>query len=163
MSTSASDQQHTSAEPEKHTFWTLPTTIEAVPVMPDRYTKPSELSPEKMKGKESDPSRMGVYVCLLDDKPHLHPSLHALHKHRLTIHGIPLPLDPANDLPVPQPSNNDTNFSAESRQEDVVMSPSSPSAGSGQQVGGQPEKAEWLMWKFSEEEANRRKSYLPLA
>ena len=35
----------------------------------------------------------------ISDRPHLHPNLAALHKHRLVAHSIPLPLDPNNDLP----------------------------------------------------------------
>jgi hypothetical protein len=103
-----------------------------------------------MVGKETEPSRMGIYICLLDgkflaflpehslegrkweaeilDRPHLHPNLAALHKHRLVVHSIPLPLDPNVDLPMTK--------------------------GEGE---------EWLTWKYSEEEETRRKAYLPLA
>lgn len=34
------------------------------------------------------------------ERPHLHPNLAALHKHRLAAHGIPLPADPQSDLPL---------------------------------------------------------------
>ncbi|WVW84515.1 hypothetical protein I302_106549 [Kwoniella bestiolae CBS 10118] len=140
------------SEPTNQTYWALPNTIEPVQVLPDRHTKADAAGVENMKGKESDPSRMGVYVCLLDDRPHLHPSLLSLHKHRLNIHKIPLPPDPTNDLPTSQSAATTQTV----QDEDITMS-SSP-------VPLETEtKAEWIMWKFTEEEENRRKSYLPLA
>ena len=36
----------------------------------------------------------------ISDRPHLHPNLAALHKHRLVAHSITLPPDPNVDLPV---------------------------------------------------------------
>ena len=36
---------------------------------------------------------MGIWLCLKDDRAHLHPSLLALHKHRLAAHGIPIPAE----------------------------------------------------------------------
>jgi len=93
---------------------------------------------------------MGIFVCLLDGKsalsriyaeadtaerPHLHPNLAALHKHRLVAHSIPLPLDPNNDLPKSQMTVTEEK---EVRQE-------------------------WFTWKYSEEEELRRKAYLPLS
>lgn len=59
---------------------------------------------------------MGIFICLLDgkcrpaapastvqlttpDRPHLHPSLHALHAHRLRAHELASPPDPVHDLP----------------------------------------------------------------
>ena len=56
---------------------------------------------------------MSIYLCLLDgeshptalekltpaDRPHLHPSLGALHKHRLHAHSIPLPTNPTMSPP----------------------------------------------------------------
>jgi hypothetical protein len=87
----------------------------------------------------------GVYVCgqktreidelTVVDRPHLHPNLAALHKHRLVVHSIPSPLNPNTDLPSPQGSHNDTK---------------------GEQ------KQEWFTWKYSEEEELRRRAYLPL-
>lgn len=49
---------------------------------------------------------MGIFLCLLDgarvagieltpDRPHLHPSLAALNAHRLRVHQLPAPADPA--------------------------------------------------------------------
>jgi hypothetical protein len=67
------------------------------------------------------------------ERPHLHPNLAALHKHRLVVHSIPLPSDPSNDLP------------------------------SAQVTEGKVLKQEWFTWKYSEEEESRRKAYLPLA
>jgi len=93
---------------------------------------------------------MGIYICLLDgmlafpiiinsgrygrcaeilDRPHLHPNLAALHKHRLVVHSIPLPADPSVDLPMTTVKEGE----------------------------------EWLTWKYSDEEEQRRKAYLPLA
>ncbi|WWD18353.1 hypothetical protein CI109_102803 [Kwoniella shandongensis] len=90
-------------------LWNLPSTIPARQVLPDRHKSKTALT--EQKGKESDPGRMAIWVCLLDDRPHLHPSLLALHKHRHNVHSIPLPPDPSTDLPgtlprlVPVPSN----------------------------------------------------------
>ncbi|OCF73083.1 hypothetical protein I204_06313 [Kwoniella mangroviensis CBS 8886] len=141
-------------------YWNLPDIIAPIQVLPDRYTKPADAQVDNLKGKESDPSRMGVFVCLLDDKPHLHPSLISLHKHRLNIHHIPLPPDPSNDLPIPQ--SIPTPHSAEPPQtdEDISMTSTSPIPTTQQKL---ETPVEWFMWKFSEEEENRRKSYLPLA
>lgn len=69
------------------------------------------------------------------ERPHLHPTLTALHKHRLAAHGIPLPTDTAHDLPVQTVMDDDMG------------------------TGGK----EWMSWKFSAEEEARRKAYLPLA
>ncbi|TXT13429.1 hypothetical protein VHUM_00796 [Vanrija humicola] len=38
---------------------------------------------------------MGIFLCLLDDRPHLHPSLAALNAHRLRVHQLPAPADPS--------------------------------------------------------------------
>ncbi|WRT67656.1 uncharacterized protein IL334_004628 [Kwoniella shivajii] len=166
---------------EVKTYWSLPNTIEPVEVLPDRYTKSSQLLPDNMKGKESDPGRMGIYVCLLDDKPHLHPSLSALHKHRYNIHRIPIPPDPTNDLPIaqpqlqPKPKPDSLSSSVDEMGDSGVTDPSGdiqmspppplPSFVINQDVStsGMENRAEWFMWKFSEEELLRRKSYLPLA
>jgi hypothetical protein len=67
------------------------------------------------------------------ERPHLHPNLAALHKHRLVVHSIPLPLDPSNDLTISQVTE------------------------------GNEARQEWFTWKYSEEEELRRKAYLPLA
>lgn len=40
------------------------------------------------------------WTANVPERPHLHPNLAALHKHRLVAHSIPLPLDPNNDLPI---------------------------------------------------------------
>jgi hypothetical protein len=57
---------------------------------------------------------MGIFLCLLDgkyghpllsltpDRPHLHPTLQALHAHRLRAHQLALPADPARDVPAGQ-------------------------------------------------------------
>ncbi|WWC88808.1 uncharacterized protein L201_003721 [Kwoniella dendrophila CBS 6074] len=145
-------------------YWSLPNLIEPVQVMPDGYTRPEQLLPGDMKAKESDPSRMAVYVCLLDEKPHLHPSLIALHKHRYNIHKIPLPTDPTNDLPKSQIPNTinplkENNGTKQDDNEDVTMEATFPILESSETT----RKPEWFMWKFSEEEENRRKNYLPLA
>ncbi|WWC70629.1 40S ribosomal eS28 domain-containing protein [Kwoniella pini CBS 10737] len=159
---SSNDQAQENAAKQEQVFWILPQNIQPIQVIPDRYTKSNEVSSENMKGKESDPSRMGVFVCLLDNKPHLHPSLQALHKHRLIIHKIPLPADPINDLPVSQSNiSNITNPFIGQIEQDIIMSSTSDLPQ--ESVASIPNKTEWFMWKFSEEEANRRKSYLPLA
>ncbi|WWC95959.1 hypothetical protein V866_002826 [Kwoniella sp. B9012] len=148
-------------------YWNLPDTIAPIQVLPDRFTKPADAQVENLKGKESDPSRMGVFVCLLDDKPHLHPSLISLHKHRLNIHHIPLPPDPSNDLPIPQSSSTLRPSEPPQTDEDISMTATSPTpAEATLTTQRKPEadaQVEWFMWKFSEEEENRRKSYLPLA
>ncbi|OCF43918.1 hypothetical protein I317_02188 [Kwoniella heveanensis CBS 569] len=144
--------------------WALPATIEPRAVLPDRYTDPSDATSDKLKGKESDPGRMGVFVCLLDDRPHLHPSLLALHRHRLNAHQIPLPPDPNNDLPIPSPHVQALSNS-EVSPEDVDMSSSNiqptPTPTPGQTV--RKHRQEWFTWKFTQEEESRRKAYLPLA
>ncbi|KAK8858463.1 hypothetical protein IAR55_002690 [Kwoniella newhampshirensis] len=77
--------------------WTLPPSIPSRRVFPDRHTPRSALG--GLKGRDVDPGRMGIFVCLLDDRPHLHPTLSALHKHRQNVHSIPLPPDPSTDPP----------------------------------------------------------------
>ncbi|WVQ96823.1 hypothetical protein IAU59_003930 [Kwoniella sp. CBS 9459] len=157
--------------------WTLPTTINPRLVLPDRYTDLSSAAADKLKGKESDPGRMGVYVCLLDERPHLHPSLLALHRHRLNAHQIPLPPDPNNDLPTPSAqgayllktihdSSTDIDPSAlhlpEVKQQDDVEMSSSVTPTRAQSIPKPPQR-EWFTWKFTQEEESRRKAYLPLA
>ncbi|KIR33231.1 hypothetical protein I352_04604 [Cryptococcus deuterogattii MMRL2647] len=86
-----------SAQPPPAPPWTLPPSISPRLVYPD--ISPAVLSKDggggdqqkEIVAKESDPGRMGVWVCLLHDKPHLYPSLIALHKHRHASHGIPIP------------------------------------------------------------------------
>ncbi|KAL0243401.1 hypothetical protein I308_105365 [Cryptococcus tetragattii IND107] len=100
-----------SAQPTPATAWTLPPSISPRLVYPD--ISPAVLIKDggggdqlqQQKGivaKESDPGRMGVWVCLLHDKPHLYPSLIALHKHRHASHGIPIPAGGPTALPEPQ-------------------------------------------------------------
>ncbi|KAK4683928.1 hypothetical protein P7C73_g6283, partial [Tremellales sp. Uapishka_1] len=138
--------------------WTPPPVLPAQLVHPDRYTdRGVATDPSKQTGKASDPSRMAIYLCLLDgmspstscsslpvlpstysllpslmylpDKPHIHPNLLALHKHRWAVHSIPIPLDPAQD---------------------PLSTTSSPAP-------------EWITWRFSDEEQLRRRAYLPLS
>ncbi|OXB37766.1 hypothetical protein LQV05_003204 [Cryptococcus neoformans] len=95
--------------------WTLPPCIAPRLVYPD--ISPAVLSKngasgpvgddqqqqqKEIVGKDSDPGRMGVWVCLLHDKPLLYPSLIALHKHRHASHGIPIPAGGPAALPEPQ-------------------------------------------------------------
>ncbi|WVF69323.1 hypothetical protein IAT40_004099 [Kwoniella sp. CBS 6097] len=167
--------------------WTLPSTIEPRRVLPDRYTDPSSVLADKLKGKVSDPGRMGVYVCLLDERPHLHPSLQALHRHRLNAHQIPLPPDPINDLPIPHratslQSDSSTSAAVDAtddpavldamQQQDVDMSaaphqalplPNTKRASAVRDQDAVGAKQEWFTWKFTQEEELRRKAYLPLA
>nr|KIR86185.1 hypothetical protein I308_03722 [Cryptococcus tetragattii IND107] len=72
-----------SAQPTPATAWTLPPSISPRLVYPD-------ISPA---------------VLIKDgggDKPHLYPSLIALHKHRHASHGIPIPAGGPTALPEPQ-------------------------------------------------------------
>ncbi|WVR06238.1 hypothetical protein IAU60_003268 [Kwoniella sp. DSM 27419] len=137
LGSTQTDSGSTLLKEESHppALWALPAKITARQVLPDRYTDPASLAPEQMKGKESNPSRMGVYVCLLDERPHLHPSLLALDRHRLAAHQIPLPTDPSTQI----------------------------SQRSSQVGTSDKAKDEWFMWSFSEEEESRRRSFLPLA
>ncbi|XAO24828.1 hypothetical protein I312_103635 [Cryptococcus bacillisporus CA1280] len=99
-----------SDQPPPASPWMLPPSIPSRLVYPD--ISPAVLSKDgggdqhqQQKGviaKESDPGRMGVWVCLLHDKPHLYPSLIALHKHRHALHGIPIPAGGPTALPEPQ-------------------------------------------------------------
>ena len=107
----------------------------------------SHLSPMKLR------RRTAIFLCLLHgtsstaliklsaDRPLLHPSLGALHRHRFQAHSIPLPADPTKDLPIKGEvgvgavQGFDTNDEA---------------------------KKEWLGWRLRHEEEARRKAYLPL-
>ncbi|ORY31428.1 hypothetical protein BCR39DRAFT_526658, partial [Naematelia encephala] len=82
----------------RQSSWNISPTLTSRQVLPDRWTD-GNVIPDGLVGKETDPSRMGIFLCLLDERPHLHPSLQALHKHRFQIHGIALPPDPARDMP----------------------------------------------------------------
>jgi hypothetical protein len=161
----------------------------------------------------ADACRMAIYLCLLDgrlcplspsnhfavdllvrasansaDNPHLHPSLIALHKHRLAAHGIPLPARPDIDHPVPiarrsGPTHSNRAQTAAAagpslhsnsavpvpsimldgiRHDSMDIDTDLRHEGSrGDQSMG--EKPEWLMWRLTDEESLRRKAYLPLA
>ena len=116
------------------------------------------------------------------DRPHIHPSLADLHKHRLAVHSIPLPSDPNTDLPISskdstlsptvQPDHPSQSGQA-ATQSDTIME-----NGTTAQEGGPPLEIrvegestelgengndEWMTWQFTEEEEARRKAYLPLA
>ncbi|WVN88770.1 uncharacterized protein L203_103983 [Cryptococcus depauperatus CBS 7841] len=120
--------------------WTLPAFTPARQVYPDYNVERTGLIDERTVGRESDPTKMGVWVCLLDEKPHLHPSLLALNKHRFVAHSIPLPPNPAQDLPIKK-----------------------------SQVGSAllldkvdiENDDEWFTWRFTEEPEARRITSLP--
>ncbi|KAL1408375.1 hypothetical protein Q8F55_005187 [Vanrija albida] len=73
--------------------WAPPPELTPTAVLPDFRTAPSALA--SLPGAESDPGRMGIFLCLLDDRPHLHPSLAALNAHRARVHSLPAPADGA--------------------------------------------------------------------
>lgn len=52
----------------------------------------------KLENRQADPCQTRIGI----DKPHLYPSLIALHKHRHASHGIPIPAGGPTALPEPQ-------------------------------------------------------------
>ncbi|CAK9780715.1 hypothetical protein CC85DRAFT_330360 [Cutaneotrichosporon oleaginosum] len=85
------------ASPEPPTAlkaWAPPHELPRQQMLPDRLTTSTDIA--HALGKESDPTRMGIFLCLIDERPHLHPSLQALHAHRARAHGRPAP-DPTRE------------------------------------------------------------------
>lgn len=95
------------------------------------------------------------------ENPHLHPSLTALHKHRLAAHGIPLPSRPDIDHPISTTSPTIT-AKEEDRIPAIMVDGIAHESHMDVDHHGEKEKAEWLMWRVTDEESLRRKAYLPL-
>ncbi|RXK41650.1 hypothetical protein M231_01150 [Tremella mesenterica] len=83
---------------ERKIPWSLPSRLLPRSVSPD-FSEPRL----ETIGIATDPGRMSIYLCLIDSKPFLLPSLFALHKHRKMVHDIPIPEEPTKTLPLPLP------------------------------------------------------------
>ncbi|BEJ13846.1 hypothetical protein CspHIS471_0310200 [Cutaneotrichosporon sp. HIS471] len=90
------DVQMASTESPAPKAWAPPRELPRQQVLPDRASTREDIA--NALGKQSDPTRMGIFLCLLDERPHLHPSLQALNAHRARVHGRPVP-DPTREPP----------------------------------------------------------------
>ncbi|ODN74328.1 hypothetical protein L202_06745 [Cryptococcus amylolentus CBS 6039] len=153
--------------------WSLPSKTPGRQVYPDYCTTQAQLS--NQVGSTSDPGRMGIYVCLLDDRPHLYPSLAALHKHRHVSHSIPPPAGDAVDTAagaasaaggdITMSEDPPTHTAADQDRESAirVLPENVKALLSGLQDQKDHQKEEWFHWRYTDEQEARRKSFLPLA
>ncbi|KAL7423196.1 hypothetical protein Q5752_002496 [Cryptotrichosporon argae] len=63
--------------------WSPPPQLVVSPVLPDRRS-----TLDQIVGHEADPSKTGIFLCLLDDRPCLFPTMAALNSHRTKVHAL---------------------------------------------------------------------------